>query len=132
LGNEIDAGCASYIDDGQLLPIRMHEIIFWDEKHQKTCLGCNSKHEVLVSRNDAGELAKEGDGGLFPPRLPVTTVKYPQEARMCFGVAVLKHLDGSFDGVRAIPYDYTSLTVLGPTKFTQKRTHEQARVKGMK
>jgi hypothetical protein len=113
-------------------PMRLHEIVWWDEKHQKTQLGCISKHETLVCRDETGALASPGEGGVFPARLPTTTAKFPKEARFCFGVALRINDDGSYTGLRALPYEYTCLIILGPNKFEQKVRAELSRVKGLK
>jgi hypothetical protein len=45
-------------------------------------------HENVISINNDGEVTSPTDGGQFPERYPVTTVKYPLEARFIFGAAI--------------------------------------------
>ena len=43
------------VDEFQFFPVRLNEIVFSDEKHKQCVLGCNSKYEVQVSRNEYKE-----------------------------------------------------------------------------
>ncbi len=112
--------------------MKLDAIVWWDEKHQKIHLGCSSKHEVIVSRDTVGTPMKLEEGGEFPDRMPSTQVKFPKEARMCFGLGMRTTPDGECEGVKALPFEYTSLKVIGPTKFKAEFKAEVLRVKGMK
>ena len=112
--------------------MRLDEIVWWDEKHQKIRLGCNSKHETLISKDPTGELKSPEEGGKFSERMPTTSVKYPQEARFCFGVAMKTNAAGVEEGIKCIPYNYTGLTILGPAEYQVRVQAELARVKSLK
>ena len=122
------ANDSSTPNENNLLPLYLDGIVWWDEKHQKVKLGCNSKHEVLVCRDrTSGKLSTQSEGGVFSERLPVTTVKFPQEARFAFGCAV-RTKEGIKEGVKAEPFEYTGLKVLGPAQFEKLVERELARV----
>ena len=107
-------------------------IVFWDEKHKKCILGCATKFEWSVCRDDDGRICDSISGGKFPDAKPVTSVKFPQEARGIFGAAVVRRDNGTLEGVKAAPYDYTGKMVVGPTKFEKMIKAECARVMTMK
>ena len=56
-----------------------------------------------------------------------TSVKYPTEGRGCFGVAMRKKLDGTMEGVKCTPYNYTGKTVRSIPDF--QKDHEEMRDK---
>ena len=113
-------------------PVYLHGLVFLDEKHQQTCLGLLQKNEILISRNEHGEPTAPEFGGSFPERHFVTTVKYPGEARGCFGVALRKKEDGTVEGVRLNPFNYTGRTVVGVKTFESYKKIERERVKQSK
>jgi hypothetical protein len=88
-------------------PLYPDGIAFWDEKHKKVKLGHTSKIEYRIRRNADGRPASEADGGVLPPAMPNTTMKFPGEARGLFGVAMVRNADGSYTGKRSVPFDYT-------------------------
>ncbi len=99
----------------------------------KIRLGCSSKHETVTSRDPVSkELKSPDEGGVFSERHPTTTVKYPQEARFCFGLAMRTKSGGEQEGVKCAPFDYTGLTVLGPAEYEKRVKAEISRVKGLK
>ena len=59
----------------------------------------------------------------------MTSVKFPQEARGIFGAAIG---NGTLEGLKAAPYDYTGKMVVDPTKFEKMIKAECARVMTMK
>eukprot|EP01034_Spumella_vulgaris_P034523 gene34523-42580_t len=79
-------------------PIKIDNVVFWDEKHHKIRLGHASKTETQVARNAQGEPCSPANGGVFPEPNPITIVKFPGEARALFGCAVRKqrNADGTF------------------------------------
>ena len=95
------------------IPLILDQIVWFDEKHRKCVLGCNSKHEYQIARNTFDDMPTEPEfGGVFPPRMPTTKEKFPEEARACFGAAFVTLPDGTEKGVKADPYDYTGRFVL--------------------
>eukprot|EP00732_Lithocolla_globosa_P000473 Lithocolla_globosa_v1_NODE_141_length_5757_cov_121.254121.p2 type:complete len:335 gc:universal NODE_141_length_5757_cov_121.254121:3013-2009(-) len=61
--------------------------------------------------------------------MPTTSMKYPSDARACFGVAMRKKSDGTFEGVRCPPFPYTGCTVLGIKAYQKAEKAELARVR---
>ena len=121
---------ANYGKETELRPMRLDRIVWWDEKHQKIRLGPQAKHEAIVSRDPATfEMKAPRDGGEFGKRRESTTVKYPEEARFAFGAAMRTTADGKEEGVKCEPFEYTSLTLLGPKKFNEKVRAEVDRAK---
>lgn len=116
------------LDSGEL---NIEAIVWWDEKHKKCILGCCTKDEWRVCRNEAGEICDEEHGGKFPDKLKVTSVKFPKEARGIFGAALVSK-DNILQGVKAEPFEYTEKMVVGPANFEKKIKAEVARVKSMK
>ena len=104
-----------------LPPMRVDGIVWWDEHHQKTRCGHASKHVSLVSRDPAtGKASKpveEGGKGVFPEVEDVTSVKYEQEGRGCFGAAVRQGAGGVNEGVKCEPFFYTGFKIIGWKKF---------------
>ena len=96
------------------------------------CLvGCCTKDEWRVFRNEAGVICDEAHGGKFPDKLKVTSVKFPKEARGIFGAALVR-VDGVLKGVKTAPFQYTDKMVIGPASFEKKIKAEVARVKTLK
>ncbi len=51
-------------------------IVWWDEFHLKVRLGHSSKNETRVARHPGtGLVCDPADGGVFPPKMPITSVK---------------------------------------------------------
>ena len=112
----------------------MHEVVWWDEHHRKVRLGCASKLEVRIARDERGTPTAPADGGVFPPRKPVTTVKFPGEARGAFGVAMRKKADNpeAMEGIRCAPFFYTGKKIVGLNEYQLVRDAEQASVRTKK
>jgi hypothetical protein len=85
-----------------------------------------------VARDETGSPASPADGGVFPEKSPITTVKFPGEARGLFGCAVRREADGSLVGVKAVPFQYTGRTVVGFKTFEQYLRTELNRVKPLR
>ena len=117
------------LDNGE---INVHAIAFWDEHHQKVRLGHYSKYETLVARNSSGVAISPHCGGIFPPEMPNTTMKYPGEARGCFGVAIVTDMHGQNPrGERMVPLNYTGRQVVGVNRYKQLKQAEMDRVKNL-
>jgi hypothetical protein len=65
--------------------LKLHAIVWWDEKHKKVILGHTSKYEVRIARNAAGDYCGVSEGGILPCKMPNTTMKYASDARGLFG-----------------------------------------------
>ncbi len=65
-------------------------------------------------------------------KAPRVSVKYYDEARGCFGVAMIKHLDGTYEGRRAVPFNYSGRNVIGVTTYNDHVKKELQRVLELK
>jgi hypothetical protein len=112
-------------------PLLLHALVLWDEKHQKVVLGHASKFEVRVRTHpDTGQPCTEVDGGVLGPAMPKTSIKYPEEARGLFGVA-MKNVDDVMVGVKAKPFNYTKRHVVGFKAYELAKKAEVWRVKSL-
>ena len=107
--------------------LHLHAIVWWDEHHKKVILGHTSVHEYRVRRDSAGKPAPAAAGGVLPPAKPNTSMKYPGEARGLFGVAKVRKADGSYVGVKAEPFNYTGMQVVGIAQFKRECEAEKLR-----
>ena len=110
-------------------PLLLDGLAFWDEHHDKIRLGHAAKHETRLARDPTtGDITIPDAGGVFPERKPVTTVKFPGEARGCFGACMRTKLDGTKEGVTLEPFQYTGTMVVGNAKFDKAVAAEMRRV----
>ena len=126
-----DGGATPTPDDAGLTPLYTKGIAWWDEHHKKVRLGHSSKYEGRVARDAQGNPCSPADGGVYPACKPTTSMKYPGEARGCFGVAVVELLSGETEGRRMAPFWYTGCTVVGLTRWGKAQKAELARVKSL-
>lgn len=108
-------------------PLYLHAIAWWDEHHKKVMLGFTSDLEARVYRDSSGKASLADDGGVLPPEKPKTLVKFPGEARMLFGVAMIKGADGRCHGVKAEPFSNTGCQVVGIKAFDKACESERRR-----
>ena len=85
-----------------LSPIYLHALVFWDEKHKKQVLGPMSKYQYRVYRKD-GKPCPEAEGGILSAKQCRTSLKYAEEARGCFGVAIKMKEENNYEGVKCKP-----------------------------
>jgi hypothetical protein len=115
------------------VPLFVDEVVWFDEKHKQCVLGFSSKWEYMIARNPFDQMPTDpAFGGIFPPRMFRTKEKFPQEARACFGAAMVTNADGTKEGVKAKPFDYTTRFVLGLKSYNQQLKAEEVRVKSLK
>lgn len=101
-------------------PLYLHAIAWWDEHHRKIILGHTSEREARIYRHPTtGKVALPSDGGVLSPEKPNTAVKFPTEARLLFGAAMVQDASGRYGGVKATPFSYTNCQVIG---FSAYRT----------
>ncbi len=110
---------------------KLEQIAWWDEKHSKCVLGCASKYEYQQPEDEGGEFLSFEEGGEYPERKPVTSVKFPQEARMCFGV-MMKPVRGRMTGFKFAPFEYTGKKMLGVAAYKKEEQKELDRVLKLK
>jgi hypothetical protein len=109
-------------------------IFFFDQRHQKCQLGgtCGMKHLWRYPINpETGDLLAESEGGVMQEPRSATTVKFPKEARHCFGVASPTE-GGTRTSYKADPFCYTGRLVIGVKRYKKEQKAELRRVLPMK
>ena len=112
--------------DRNLLTTYVREqVAWWDETHPKCdlrssdCGNLKTDFVYRVRRQDTGKIdTKEGTYINCTPTL--TKVKYSTEIRMALGVAMVKNADGTFEGRRCEPYDYTEKNITSEEDYKKK------------
>lgn len=64
--------------------------------------------------------------------MPRTSAKYLSEARKSLGVMMKRLQDGSYEGHKALPFDYTSRKLISYEKYLKKKKAEVERVMNLK
>ena len=113
-------------------PLYPHAIAWWDEHHKKVIIGHSSKLEVRVYRNAEGKATPPEEGGVLPPEHMRVAVKYPPEARLLFGVAMVLDEYGVPQGKKAEPFGYTFCQILGIPAYKKACDDEMRRVRELK
>ena len=72
------------------------------------------------------------EGGVRQETRPRTKAKYMGECRGIFGVMMRKKTDGTFEGDRMQPLDYTGQKVIGPVAYRLRFEAEVRRVAALK
>ena len=109
-----------------LPPLSLDKIAFWDEHHKKVRLGHASKWEMRYRLDENGGLSRDGE---LEPDKPTTSVKYPGEARGCFGVAMVSGRgNGMKQGKTLPPFNYTGKKVVGVKTWNKAKDAELNRV----
>ena len=93
-----------------LSPIYLHALDFWDEKHKKQVLGRMSKYQFRVYRNELGKPTAKAEGGKLSAKTCQTSLKYAEEARGCFGVAIQKNDNDKYEVVKCKPFNFITST----------------------
>jgi len=112
--------------------MQLHGIVFWDEKHKQCIQGFSSKIETSICKDKNGNPASPTKGGEFSQWKPKTAVKYPKEARGLFGVAMRKQSDGSMEGVKCKPFNYSNRKVVSYKDYKKEMQDELVRVLTLK
>lgn len=117
-------------DENELKPLWLDSMVAWDGKHTNIRLGPGGNMEYRISVDENGVPTSPADGGAFPPRHSVTTVKQPGQGRALFGSSVRETVfrSGQYYGVSALlqPFDYTDKWIETPKDFQKSLDHEWA------
>ena len=117
------------VTESDIPPLRLHGVVFWDEHHKKCVIGGYGKYETRVYVDEEGAPTHPNEGGQLPDLVATVTTKFSAEARGCFGVAMVKQIDGNMHGARAVPFNYTGRVVIGIKSFQEQLRQEYNRVK---
>ena len=110
-------------------PLYLDGVGYWDEHHRQVRFGHASKFEVRIRRDSSGRCSASGE---LPKRKPTTTVKYPDEARGCFGCCIRTNRIGDEkEGVRLPVFNYTGQWLYGIKRWDEEFEAERKRVIGM-
>ena len=108
-------------------------MVFFDENHKQTVLGHIAKYKSRIATNPYDHTPTPPKyGGIFPDKKPRTAVKFPGEARGLFGAAVQRNADGTLEGVKTTPFNYTGRKVVGIVKWAKALEKELLRVLPLK
>ena len=108
---------------GGFSPLHIDGIAYWDETHFKIRLGAGSKWEYVFCRDpETGLLCPPEEGGVWDEEKPTTSVKFPGEARLLFGVGTVRVGNGALEGRKSNGFSYTGCTVVGWKKFFSWRS----------
>ncbi|KAJ1419701.1 hypothetical protein B484DRAFT_400097, partial [Ochromonadaceae sp. CCMP2298] len=125
---DIDPNCDE-VKNSEWPALTVLAIAWWDENHKKCILGHTSKYENRISRNGYDKTPTPLQfGGVLPAKSKKTAMKFPPEARGCFGCAVVQNADGTCRGEKAVPFNYTGKWVVGMKGWKLAQTAELARV----
>lgn len=122
-------------------PLKIEQIMAWDQRHRRVELGCMTKWEWRFPEDPdhPGCFLPLDKGGEYPPTLPKTIPKYLSEARKSFGVGMKRKFNPAdrtgkdmspeaFQGSKAEDFDYTGLKMLGKKTFDERFEAELRRV----
>jgi hypothetical protein len=127
----LPADCKEVLDSiaAGLWPLHEDGIAWWDEDHKGVILDFTSKYENQIARNPYDKTpCSVKFWGVLPGKKPQTAVKFPGEARGCFGCAMVQRADGTMEGVKAEPYNYTGMWVVGVAEWEKLKEAEVGRV----
>lgn len=86
----------------------------------------------FVDPENSDVFMSEADGGILMDEAPRTNAKYMSEARAMFGVMLCRKTDGTVEGDRISPFNYTRQKVVGPVAFEKCFWEEVERVNNLK
>ena len=108
-------------DIAHLPHLKIEQIVYWDDVHKKCHIGNKregAQDQIQFPRNDPGEYDPNGEYTEdCPTDGKVMDVKFPQEGRFCFGVAIRRDNEGKEEGVRAEAFDYSGKWILSIAKW---------------
>lgn len=135
------------LDNGQVAPcfdeqalepymLNLHEIAWWDETHRKCTIGsetCQAGRQLQLKfmRNEFGQVDLE-NGTYSDDDKVMMNVKFPEEVRMCLGVATVIDHNGNEVGVMLEPFDYSGKIVLTIKDYNHKIDCEIDRIRKLK
>eukprot|EP00966_Prymnesium_polylepis_P056779 1313926-Prymnesium_polylepis.1 len=79
-----------------------------------------------------GQWSSTADGGEYPDWSDRTAVKYSKQVRFMMGVSTKRLDDGSFEGRKMEPFEYTGWWVVGCKSFNESVKGEVARSNRLK
>ena len=115
-----------------LPPLHINQIVFWDEMHKEQVIGFAGDRSYRFKVDSSGKF--DPINGKIPSEAAaILHMKYPQQARLCFGVAAVRLIvEDKQEGRRCTPFDYTGKTVVTIGDYQQLIEKEIRRVKNLK
>jgi hypothetical protein len=130
-----------YLEEIRTEELDIDAIAWFDEKHKQCKIGCDSKTETILCKDYEDRMATAATGGAWGKRYPSKVVKFPKEARACFGAAVVR-MDAQLPpgavhdpttpivriGHKNDPFEYTERLVVGLKRYNQELEKEDQRI----
>ena len=123
-------------DRNLLINYKREQVAWWDETRPKCdlrssdCGNLKTDYVYRVRRQDSGKIDTK-DGTFINCTPTLTKVKYSKEIRLALGVAIVKKKDGSLEGRRCEPFDYTDKMIVSEADWQKKVAEEIKRVRTM-
>jgi hypothetical protein len=115
--------------NSSLPPVHPDAIVSWDENHKKVVLGHTSKYENRVARNPFDNAPTPVEFGvILAEKSMQIAIKFPGEARGVISAAMRMKTEGTYEGVKVVPYDYTGKWVVGIKGWDAAKSAEMVRV----
>ena len=118
-----------------------HQVVDWDETHQDLVMPGGSgrsargkEYQVRFHRTNDGSIDPTGgkqEGSTMSDRKYRLSVKYEKHIRFLLGTASVLLRDGTEEGRRAQPFEYTDRWVCTHRDFLVHRLTEMARVRAL-
>jgi hypothetical protein len=89
-------------DNGELEPLSMYQITFFDECHKRTDIGRTGDTVYSFPRNEGGLYDKDGVIGDVDTKFHC---KYPKEGRFCVGVSAVELNNRRIEGRHCATFD---------------------------
>jgi hypothetical protein len=111
--------------------LELEGIMFGDEHHEQSRLGCVSRHDRAAPRGPGGEYLSVDHGGTYANWRNEPRPKFIGDARGLFNVAIKRDpATGELEGHALEPFDYTGRVVLGVEGYEKVVAAEVNRVMG--
>lgn len=115
-----------------LNPLRLEQIVFWDETHKKTRVGPqgagSTKKQCRFYRDENGRLDNTGN---LAPEKHFLKMKFEGESRFALGCAIVELQDGAREGRRCQPFVYSGKNIITISERNQLIKKEITRVRAL-
>jgi hypothetical protein len=119
----------TYFNTELLPPLIVHQIVFFDECHNKTDIGRTGDTVYTFPKNEAGLYDKHGWIGNVDTKLHC---KYKKEGPFCVVVSAVELNDGTIEGRRCETFNYSAKILITITAEEKMIAEEINRVRGLK
>ncbi|KAF0703228.1 hypothetical protein AaE_015483, partial [Aphanomyces astaci] len=124
--------CPPYLDATCVTALEPSQIVSWDETHKEVKIGGygvnGSKRQVRFHRDVNGKVDPNGELAATKSFL---NMKYTNQAKFCFGCAIVDDGNGGVVGLRCNPFLYSGKWIRTIDEFEQLQQQEIRRVKAL-